>query len=125
VTGVSVFVDGLSPFTWALVVAFGIIYARQPVQVWGVLPLTGRQMMFGFMAFLGLMVLLGQQWNSGASWGAAMLAAAIMVSKRWSPGLAWKRWRIARARRKLTVMQGGVPSATARKPKRDDQRFIN
>src|SRR5512141_350585 len=43
---------GLSPFVYASVVAFGVIYARQPVRFFGVLPLTGRQMMFGFIGFL-------------------------------------------------------------------------
>ena len=32
---------GLTPFIYASIVAFGIIYARQPVQFFGVLPLTG------------------------------------------------------------------------------------
>ena len=37
---------GLSPFVYASVVAFGVVYARQPVQFFGVLPLSGRQMMY-------------------------------------------------------------------------------
>ena len=43
-----------------------------------------------------------------------------MTSKRWSPALVWKRWRIARARAKLTVLQGGKPS-----PKRDEQKYLS
>src|SRR5690606_25765999 len=42
-TGRDVPISGLTPFTYASIVAFGIIYARQPVQFFGVLPLTGRQ----------------------------------------------------------------------------------
>ena len=45
---------GLSPFVYASIVAFGVIYARQPVQFFGVLPLTGRQLMYGFIGFLVL-----------------------------------------------------------------------
>jgi membrane associated rhomboid family serine protease len=112
---------GLSPFTYSAVVAYGIIYARQPVQFFGVLPLTGRQLMYGFLGFLVLFISLQGLWEKGASFAAAMLAAAIMTSKRWSPGLALKRWRIARARAKLSVIEGGAPKP----PKRDSQRFIN
>lgn len=111
---------GLSPFIAAAFVAFGIVYARQPVQFFGVLPLTGRQMMFGYMGFLVLYVVLQQYWERGAAFGAAMLAAAVMTSKRWSPGLAWRRWRIARARARLSVLEGGKPP-----PKRDEQRWLN
>ena len=39
---------GLSPFTYAAVVAFGIIYARQPVEFSFYVRMTGRQMMYGF-----------------------------------------------------------------------------
>lgn len=119
--GTNFAIFGLSPFMYAAIVAFGIIYARQPVQFFGVLPLTGRQLMLGFMGFLVLLIGFGQLWEKGASFAAAMLCAAIMVSKKWSPGLAWKRWRIARARAKLSVIEGGAPKT----PKRDEQRWLN
>lgn len=114
---------GLAPFTWAAVIAFGIVYARQPVQIWGVLPLTGRQMMYGFLAFLALYIGLQQIWEVGAAYAGAMATAAVMVSKKWSPGLAWKRWKIARARAKLSVLQGGAPAQT--RAKRDEQKWLN
>jgi hypothetical protein len=113
---------GLNPFIYASIVAFGIIYARQPVQFFGVLPLTGRQLMYGFIGFLILFVGLQQLWAQGAAFAAAMVTAALMTSKRWSPGLAWKRWRIQRARSKLTVMQGGQPPKPG---KRDEQKWLN
>jgi hypothetical protein len=50
-----------------------------------------------------------------------MLAAAVITSKRWSPGLAWRRWRIARARARLAVIEGGQKSPR----KRDEQRWLN
>jgi membrane associated rhomboid family serine protease len=114
---------GLSPFIYASIVAFGIVYARQPVQFFGVLPLTGRQLMYGFLGFVLLFVVLQQKWEDGAAFAAAMIAAAAMTSKRWSPGLAWKRWRIARARARLTVMEGGAPKPPRKKPR--DERFLN
>jgi membrane associated rhomboid family serine protease len=116
---------GLSPFIYASIVAFGVVYARQPVQFFGVLPLSGRQLMYGFIGFLVLFVVLGQEWEQGAAFAAAMIGAAVMTSKRWSPGLAWRRWRIARARARLSVIEGGRPAEPKPKPKRRDERFIN
>ena len=114
-------VGGLDPFIYAAIVAFGIVYARQPVQFFGVLPLTGRQLMYGILGFLALSVVLQQHWALGAAYAAAMIAAAVMTSRRWSPGLAWRRWRIARARARLTVMSGGK----SRTPSRDEHKWLN
>jgi len=122
-TGRDVAITSLDPFIWASIIAFGIVYARQPVQFFGVLPLTGRQLMYGFLAFLVLLVVLQQLWENGAAFAAAMIAAALLTAKRWSPGLAWRRWRIARARRKLSVIEGGN-KATPKK-KRDEQGYLN
>jgi membrane associated rhomboid family serine protease len=121
--GQNVPILGLNPFIDASIVAFGIVYARQPVQFFGVLPLTGRQLMYGYLGFRLLFVVLQQVWVMGAALGAAMLAAALMTSKRWSPGLAWRRWRIARARARLTVMQGGQGRGV--KPKPDEKKWLN
>lgn len=115
-------VSGLDPFIYAAIVAFGIVYARQPVQFFGVLPLTGRQLMYGILAFLALSILLSQRWTHGVAYAAAMLAAAVLTSKRWSPALVWKRWRIARARARLTVMSGGKARSS---PPRDEHKWLN
>jgi membrane associated rhomboid family serine protease len=115
-------VGGLDPFIYAAIVAFGIVYARQPVQFFGVLPLTGRQLMYGILALLALSIALSQRWPDGAAYAVAMLAAAILTSKRWSPALAWKRWRIARARARLTVMSGGKARSS---PPRDEHKWLN
>ena len=124
--GAGIYIDGLSPFIFSIVVAFGVVYARQPVQFFGVLPLTGRQMMYGFIGFLVLFIGLQGLWEKGGAFAAAMIAAAILTSKRWSPSLALKRWRIARARARLSVIEGGAPrTPTPPRKKRDDQRFIN
>jgi membrane associated rhomboid family serine protease len=119
---VTVPICGLDPFIYASIVAFGIVYARQPVQFFGVLPLTGRQLMYGILAVLAFSVLIQQHWVLGGAYGAAMLAAAIVTSKRWSPGLAWKRWRIARARSRLKVMSGGKGHVP---PVRDEHKWLN
>lgn len=118
--GINREIAGLSPFLYASFVAFGIVYARQPVQFFGVLPLTGRQLMYGILGFVTLFVVLQQDWTRGAAFAGAMLTAALMVSK-FSPGLAWKKWRIQRARAKLTVMQGGASP----KKRPDEQKYLN
>jgi membrane associated rhomboid family serine protease len=115
-------VSGLNPFIYAAIVAFGIVYARQPVQFFGVLPLTGRQLMYGILGFLAFSILIQQHWIEGVAFAAAIGAAAIVTSRRVSPGLLWKRWRIARARARLKVMTGGKPPAG--KP-RDEQSWLN
>jgi membrane associated rhomboid family serine protease len=112
---------GLSPFVYASIVAFGIVYARQQVEFSFYIRMTGRQLMYGFLGFLILFVAIQGLWEKGASFAGAMLAAAVMTSKKWSPGLAWRRWRIARARARLSVLEGGAP----KRPKRDEERYIN
>jgi len=121
-------ISGLSPFIYASIVAFGIVYARQPVQFFGVLPLTGRQLMYGFIGFVAFFVVIQQVWAQGAAFAAAMGVAALMTSKRFSPGLAWRRWRIARARAKLSVIEGGQAKQAAEraaKKSRNDQKWLN
>ena len=120
--GTHVPIVGYGPMIIGSVVAFGVIYARQPVQFFGVLPLSGREFMFGLLAVFLLAAVLQQHWEAGAAQAAAAVAAAVMTSKRWSPGLVWKRWRIARARRRLSVLEGGA--AKPAKPK-DEQRYLN
>jgi membrane associated rhomboid family serine protease len=120
--GVDAPIDGLDPFIYATIVAFGIVYARQPVQFFGVLPLTGRQLMYGILGFLALSVVLQQHWSLGVAYGAAMIAATVMTSKQFSPGLAWRRWRIARARARLKVMTGGKGHVP---PQRDENKYLN
>lgn len=116
---------GPEPFIYACCIAFGIVYARQPVQLFAVLPLTGRQFMYGIIGFVALFVVLQGLWALGAGFAAAMLAAAIMTSKKWSPGLAWKRWQIRRARAKLSVIDGGSQLPRAKAKKRDEQKWLN
>ena len=120
-TGQDVPIFGLSPFVLAAIVAFGITHARMPVQFFGVLPLTARQLMFGFLGVQALVTLFGRQWELGAALGGACLAAYIITSRKWSPGLAWKKWRLARMRRRLSVIEGGVKPAR----KRDGERYLN
>ena len=123
-TGRDLPIFGFAPLIIACVVAFGVIYARQPVQFFGVLPLTGRELMYGLLAVFALATVLQQHWETGAAQAAAAITAAVRVSKRWSPSLAWKKWRIARARARLSVIEGGAKPPKPTKP-RDEQRWLN
>lgn len=122
-TGRDIPIAGLNPFIYATIIAFGITYAKQPVQFFGVLPLTGRQLMYGFIGFQVLFIGLQQFWELGASVAAAMLAAAILSSKSWSPVMAWRRHKARKARAQLTVLQGGQ-AAAPKKPK-DGENWLN
>jgi membrane associated rhomboid family serine protease len=100
-------VSGLDPFIYASIVSFGILYARQPVRFFGVLPMTGRQLMYGILGFVALFVVLTRAWASGAAFAAAIGVAVALTSERWNPRLAWLRWRARSARRHLDVLDGG------------------
>lgn len=98
-------IAGLDTFIYASIVAFGTIYKTQPVQFFGVLPMTGRQLMIGFLAFASLFVLLQGLWEQAAAYAGAIGVAALLLSKRANPGLLWKKWRLARMRRHLKVVR--------------------
>lgn len=114
---------GLNPTLFAGAIAFGILYARQPVQFFGVLPMTGRQFMYGMIVLTTLFVLIGQEWQEGASMAAAMLVAAGLASGRLDPIASYRRWRYAKARAHLSVM----PPEVAPRPKRSktDEKYLN
>ncbi len=98
-------ITGLDPFIYGSIVAFGIIYKTQQVQFFGVLPLTGRQLMYGFLGFAFLFVVLQGLWEQGAAFAGAIAVAALLLSKRASPAILWKRWRLQRMRRHLKVVR--------------------
>ena len=125
VTGGEYAVLGLDATLFASAIAFGILYARQPIQFFGVLPMTGRQFMYGMIGLVALFVVIGQQWEEGASYAAAMLIAAGLTSGRIDPIAAWRRWRYKRARAHLTVVPPA--SASGGKPRRGktDERWLN
>lgn len=123
-TGREVPMAGLDAVIYSGLVAYGVIYARQPVQFFGRLPMTGRQLMFGILGFLALFIVLQGAWEDGASYVASIGFTLLLLDNRWSPELWWQRWRRRRARRHLEVMQGGRPG----KPRGDRDeppRWVN
>lgn len=120
-TGRDVAMIGLDPFIWASVVAFGIIYARQPVQFFGVMPITGRQLMYGTLGFVTLFIVLQGAWEQGAGYAAAIGLAALLTNQRWNPRLAWLRFKKKRERAHLSVLIGGKSGESKSKKKKPEQ----
>jgi membrane associated rhomboid family serine protease len=98
-------IGGLAPFTYAGIVAYGILFANQPVQFFGVLPMTGRQLTIGICVIVGLMGLFNQMYAQVASYAAAMLLAWAMVNGKWSPKLWWLKRKQKKIRAKLRVVR--------------------
>ncbi|MEZ4401221.1 MAG: rhomboid family intramembrane serine protease [Kofleriaceae bacterium] len=115
---------GLNPTIIAGTIAFGILYARQPIQFFGVVPLTGRQFMWGMIALMSLFVLLGQEWVEGGAMAAASLVGAGLASGRLDPIATWRRRKFAKSRAHLTVVPAPEVSTIPRRSKSDD-RYLN
>lgn len=122
-TGRNVWVGGLDSVVFAGMIAYGTLYARQPVQFFGVLPITGRQLVYGISAFLVLFIVLQQAWEDGAGLAAAVGMTLLLMNKSWSPELWWQRWRRRRARRHLDVLQGG--RSKPRTDRDEPPRWVN
>lgn len=131
VTGRNVPIVGLDPTLFAAAIAFGILYARQPIQFFGVLPMTGRQFMYGMIGLVAVFILIGQDWEEGAAMASAMLVAAGLTTGKLDPIATWRRWRYERARAHLKVVPDGGGSSGAgaagskRKRRNTDERYLN
>lgn len=88
---------GTTPADLAAVVGFGVVHARQPVQLFGALPLSGR----GLAALVTALLLLGPLLR-GAWPQAVPTAVAALVAL----GLAW-RWRTPPSSGKVAARKGG------------------
>ena len=100
-------VAGLSPFIFAGILAYGILFAEQSVRFFGVIPMTGRQLVIGISVFMAFFVIIGRQWAEGAANVAAMATAWLIVSGKWAPRLWWLKSKQKRMRRKLRVVRDG------------------
>jgi membrane associated rhomboid family serine protease len=127
VTGRAVPIVGLDPTLFASAIAFGILYARQPIQFFGVLPMTGRQFMYGMMALVAVFIVIGQDWEEGVAMAAAMGMAAGITSGKVDPIATWRRWRYERARAHLSVVPPpkGDGGGGKRKRTKTDERYLN
>lgn len=107
-------VTGLDPFIFGAILAFGVLYATHQVRFFGAIPMTGKQLAIGITAVTAVLLILGQRWVEGGANASAMLLAFAMTSTRSSPKLWWLKWQQRRARRRLSVLEGGKRSSRDR-----------
>lgn len=98
---------GLSPFIYASIAAYGVLFGSQPVQFFGVIPMKARTLAIGVAVVVALFVLLDRQWVDGAGFFAAMGLAWVLTSGVVTPNLWWLRLRRWRLRRRYQVLDGG------------------
>ena len=108
---------GISPFIFAAIAAYGIVFANQDVRFFGVVPIKGKHLAIGMLVFVTIVVLLEQQWVFGASVYGAMGAAYALVTGKWQPRVWWLKARRERLKRKYKVIDGGASS--------DKPRYMN
>ena len=90
-------ITGLDSLIYASIVAYGTLFANQPVRFFGVLPMTGRQLTIGICGFMLIFVALGQQWAEGAAFVSAMFVAWLLTNGNWTP----KIWLLKRKQKRL------------------------
>lgn len=98
-------ISGLDPFIYSCIVAYGILFAQEKVQFFGVVPLTGKQMTIGICCFLAAFVIIGQQWAEGTGYAGAMLVAWILTNGKWTPKLWYLKRKQKRIRSKLRIVR--------------------
>src|SRR5262249_5610158 len=101
-------ISGITPFIYASIVAYGVDFAAQPVQFFGVITMKGKTLAIGMAAVITLAVILNGTWVSGAGYFAAMIAAYLWTSGRMpTPRLWLLRWRRARLKKRYHIIEGG------------------
>ncbi len=94
----------LDAFIYASIVAYGIVFARQQVQFFGVIPLTGRQLMYGILGFMTLFIVLQGAWAQGAGFASAIGVTYVLTSDSFAPKLWYLKWKHKRLRRHLKLV---------------------
>lgn len=107
-TGPGEAIVGLSGLLVASVVAFGVLYAGETVQLGFILPVKGRAFALGTAAFLLVWVLLMGAWAAGAGFAASMAVGWIWTAGTGAPRAWWLRFRRKRLRKRIHVIDGGA-----------------
>ena len=109
---------GMGPFIYGAIAAFGVEWAEQPVQFFGVIPMKGKTLAIGVSVVMLLAVALNGDWLHGAGYLGAIAAALVFAG--WSPRVWLLRLRRARQKwrlRKYTVLRGGAGRRDGDKPR--------
>lgn len=111
-------ITGLDPLIYASIVAYGTLFANQPVRFFGIIPITGRQLTIGITGFMLLFVVIGQAWAEGAAFVSAMVAAFLLTNGNWTPRIWLLKRKQKRLRRHLRVVREGDEPKKSGKPTR-------
>src|SRR5262249_49347933 len=116
---------GMEPFIYGSIVAFGVEWAEQPVQFFGVIPMKGKTLAIGISVVLLLSVALNGDWLHGAGYLAAMVAALLFAGSGSTLLLRFRRARLKWRMRNYTVLQGGIPPRDGGGRRGDKHRWLN
>jgi membrane associated rhomboid family serine protease len=109
-------IAGCGPGTMALVAAFGVVYSRVPLSLFGVADMRGRTMALLVLGFTFAQLLMRLDLVTMAGMAAGALAGwAVLSNAASSLTTLWDRLRLRRLRRRYKVISGG----------RDQRRFLN
>lgn len=99
---------GASGAILGLVAAFGIIYPKLPVYIFGIYPIKGRTLAIIFAVISTAVPLIYRHANvSVAAHLGGLVIGALVASGYWRPERVMRRFRIAGARRRLRAIEGG------------------
>jgi membrane associated rhomboid family serine protease len=99
---------GASGAILGLVAAFGILFPDLPVYIFGVYPIKGRTLAILFAVIsTGIPLLFVGANVSVAAHIGGLAFGALLTTGYWDPRRLWRRMQLARARRRLRVLEGG------------------
>ncbi len=100
---------GASGAILALVAAFGILFPKLPVYLFGVYPIKGRTLAILFAVISTGVPLVYRHANvSVAAHVGGLALGALLASGFWQPSRLRRRFRLWRARRRLKALDGGL-----------------
>lgn len=111
-------ISGLTAFIYASIISTGTEFARQPIALFGVVKMEGRILAIGIAALVVIGMLVVQTWVVSLGHVAAMGAAWLMATGRFTPRLWVLQWRRDRLRRRYKVLDGGAGH-------RDEKKWLN
>jgi len=98
---------GFNEATLAVVVAFGVLWGKQPVSFFGVLPMSARQLALVIVGLAYIQLAIAGDWIMLVVTTVAVAYAMLITSYRFSPARWFEQWRMARLRRRYKVLSGG------------------
>lgn len=101
------FFGGFNEATLAVVVAFGVLWSKQPVSFFGVLPMSARQLTLVIVGLSYIQLAIAGDWIMLVSTTVAILYTLLITSYRFSPARWLENWRTARLRKRYKVLTGG------------------